>query len=247
MALLAERLKSLTGIQNLEELEEDTSITDDDGNTAPGLVTSWFDSAAKDVINVLPPQTLYVMGESVIFTSIANSFPDTFSIDTSTSVPQSRILSVTRGDGLAGVPHECREVDASKKGYVSNDNYMYSATAESPVFYRENGKIHIRPIIPENSGSFAEIVYVKYPEVLPFNLGFIRKFPDEIENLVVLKASVYGKFYQIGLANTEEDLEVAASHTNHMSALNQEYTMCLQNYLSGYQLNAKEQGVVNDS
>ena len=84
------------------------------------------------------------------------------------------------------------------------------------------------------------------PAVVP-ERRCIRKFPDEIENLVVLKASVYGKFYQIGLANTEEDLEVAASHTNHMSALNQEYTMCLQNYLSGYQLNAKEQGVVNDS
>ena len=247
MALLAERLKSLTGIQNLEELEEDTIITDNDGNTAPGLVTSWFDSAAKDVINVLPPQTLYVMGESEI---VQGTFFDGPS-DSSSSVPQSRILSVRRTQ-IAGqtVAHECREIDASKKGYAKVNDYMYSATNESPVFYRENGKIFILPTLTGNNNSdkgIVEIVYVKYPEVLPFNLGFIRKFPDEIENLVVLKASVYGKFYQIGLANTEEDLEVAASHTNHMSALNQEYTMCLQNYLSGYQLNAKEQGVVNDS
>tara|TARA_B100000424_G_C22925304_1_gene492311 strand:+ start:376 stop:1107 length:732 start_codon:yes stop_codon:yes gene_type:complete len=243
MALLAERLKSLTGIQNLEELEQDTIIEDNDGNTAPGLVTSWFDSAAKDVINVLPPQTLYVMGESEILIAPGLGGPS----ETFTSVPQSRILSVFRKDGVSGVIHECREIDASKKGYAIANDYMYSATKESPIFYRENGKIFVKPEIGTIDADIVEIIYVKYPEVLPFNLGFIRKFPDEIENLVVLKASVYGKFYQIGLANTEEDLEVAASHTNHMSALNQEYTMCLQNYLSGYQLNAKEQGVVNDS
>ena len=126
---------------------------------------------------------------------------------------------------------------------------MYSATNESPVFYRENNKIFVLPQLIDtynSSDGIVEIVYVKYPNV-NITQSFISKFPDEIENLVVLKASVYGKFYQIGLANAEEDLEVAASHTNHMSALNQEYTMCLQNYLSGYQLNAKEQGVVNDS
>jgi hypothetical protein len=55
------------------------------------------------------------------------------------------------------------------------------------------------------------------------------------------------KKLEYDLMTAVKALEVAASHTNHMSALNQEYTMCLQNYLSGYQLNAKEQGVVNDS
>ena len=231
MASLADRLKSFTGIQDLDGIES--------------LATTWFDSAAKDVINVLPPQVLYITGESEILLSFEHGGPS----NTSTSVPQSRILNVTRKKSTNDVAHECREIDAVKKGYASFNDYMYSATNESPVFYRENNKIFILPLLNVSNNSIngaAEIVYVKYPSV-NITEDFISKFPDEIENLVVLKASVYGKFYQIGLANAEEDLEVAASHTNHMSALNQEYTMCLQNYLSGYQLNAKEQGVVNDS
>ena len=231
MASLADRLKSFTGIQDIDGIES--------------LVTTWFYSAAKDVINVLPPQVLYITGESEFLVSPEFGGPS----DTSTSVPQSRILSVTRKKSTNDVAHECREIDAVKKGYANFNDYMYSATNESPVFYRENNKIFVLPKLIDtynSSDGIVEIVYVKYPNV-NITQSFISKFPDEIENLVVLKASVYGKFYQIGLANAEEDLEVAASHTNHMSALNQEYTMCLQNYLSGYQLNAKEQGVVNDS
>ena len=55
MASLADRLKSFTGIQDIDGIES--------------LVTTWFDSAAKDVINVLPPQVLYITGESEFLVS----------------------------------------------------------------------------------------------------------------------------------------------------------------------------------
>ena len=46
--------------------------------------------------------------------------------------------------------------------------------------------------------------------------------------------------------NKEEYLEVATSHTNHMSALNQEYAMAIQGFMSGFGINAKEQGATQN-
>ena len=96
--------------------------------------------------------------------------------------------------------------------------------------------------VPDSVDS-AIITYVRYPTV-EYTESSIPKFPDEIEQLVALKAAVTAKFYQIGLANKEEDIEVATSHTNHMSALNQEYTMAMQGFMSGFQINMPEQGVI---
>ena len=227
MANFGERIKSYTGIASISDIEF--------------LANSWLTSAAKDVINVLPPQILYIAGKSVSITAPTSN----------TSVPQSRILGVERINGPGQISHECKEIPHTKRGvYHSKSGFVEEASAESPVFYRLNNNIHILPTLgtsgPQDEIAVATITYVNYPVVEIDNTS-ISSFPDEIENLVALKASVYGKFYQIGLANTEEDLEVATSHTNHMSALNQEYTMCLQNFLSGYQLNMKEQGVTNDS
>ena len=223
MSSFGDRIQSYTGIEDISSIQD--------------LANSWLDSAAKDVINVLPPQVLYIAGKTAVLSG--------FDGDEKTSVPQSRILGVERFNGLDNISYECKEIDHVKRGvYGSDSGYVEESSAESPVFYRLNNEIYVLPTLLKEDT--ADITYVDYPSVTITSTS-ISKFPDEIENLVALKASVYGKFYQIGLANTEEDLEVAASHTNHMSALNQEYTMCLQNYLSGYQLNAKEQGVINDS
>ena len=223
MSSFGDRIQSYTGIEDISSIQD--------------LANSWLDSAAKDVINVLPPQVLYIAGKTAVLSG--------FDGDEKTSVPQSRILGVERFNGLDNISYECKEIDHVKRGvYGSDSGYVEESSAESPVFYRLNNEIYVLPTLLKEDT--ADITYVDYPNVTITSTS-ISKFPDEIENLVALKASVYGKFYQIGLANAEEDLEVAASHTNHMSALNQEYTMCLQNYLSGYQLNAKEQGVINDS
>ena len=121
---------------------------------------------------------------------------------------------------------------------------MEEATVESPVFFRLNNAIYILPHLKETQvgSGFGFVTYVDYPTVEHTDTS-IPKFPDEVEQLVALKAAVSAKFYQIGQANQEEDIDVATSHTNHMSAINQEYTMCLQNFMSGFQINAKEQGV----
>ena len=110
-----------------------------------------------------------------------------------------------------------------------------------PVFYRRENRIYILPE-PTNY-QVGRISYVGYPTVY-WNDDNIPQFPNEVEHLVILKAAVKAKFYQIGLANKEEDIEVATSHTNHMSALNQEYTMAMQGFMSGFQINMPEQGVI---
>lgn len=218
MASFGDRITGLTG------LNMTASVT--------GLVTQWLTDATKDVINVLPPEILYIASGIV-------SVPPQFGY---TDAPNSRILEVVRmGDGDPRIEYECREIDSALRGKAEpNSGYVEEATVESPVFWRRNGAIYVLPI--PTVSEIARVTHVIYPHTVSYDVDSIPRFPNEIEQLVVLKAAVSAKFYQIGQANTEEDVEIATSHTNHMSAINQEYTMCLQNFMSGYQMNVVEQG-----
>ena len=214
MANFKDRVEALAG----------TVATDD-------LISTWLTSSVYDVINILPPQVLYIAGET------ENIYDDSGS-----TVPNSRILEVIRWGGDPRIENECREIDSALRGKATpTSGYLEEATDDSPVFWRRNNNIRVLPTPTESD--FARVTYVNYPAV-SWNHIHIPKFPDEVEHLVILKAAVKAKFYQIGLANKEEDIEVATSHTNHMSALNQEYTMAMQGFMSGFQINMPEQGVI---
>ena len=227
MSTFAERVEAISGV-------ETSDITE-------GLLSTWLSESAKEVINILPPQVLYIASktETVLPPVLGGE------VDSHTTVPQSRILGVERLHGVAHIKYECREIPFTDSGKAQqNSGYMEEATAESPAFFRLNNAIYILPILEETQAgsAFGFVTYVDYPTV-EHDDPSIDNFPVEVEHLVVLKTAVKAKFWQIAQANKEEDLEVATSHTNHMSALNQEYTMCLQNYLGGFQINIKEQGV----
>ena len=245
MSTFAERVEAISGV-------ETSDITE-------GLLSTWLSESAKEVINILPPQVLYKAATTFEYSNEADDILDmTENVNDKigTEVPESRILNVIRWTQeyqldlqtyIDELPYECVEIDAALRGraYIES-GYMEEATQQNPVFFRLSGKVYVLP----NPVSFAatgineraEISYVTYPDIEHDDLS-IDNFPVEVEHLVILKTAVKAKFWQIAQANKEEDLEVATSHTNHMSALNQEYTMCLQNYLGGFQINIKEQGV----
>ena len=144
-----------------------------------------------------------------------------------------------------------------------NTGYVEEATEESPVWCRYKNGILVRPFVQWWKATFTEnvegdtenidievkkdcmIMIVHYPTILPSDTSITitqdwgddaadgTPFTPGLEHLVVLKACTRAKLYQIGKANEEEDIEVAAAHTNHMNILNQEYTLGIQNYLSG--------------
>ena len=244
MSTFAERVEAISGV-------ETSDITE-------GLLNTWLSESAKEVINILPPQVLYKAATTFDYSNEAETILDiteNLNDKIGTEVPESRILNVIRwtqkfatdSEITDDIPYECIEIDAALRGraYLGS-GYMEEATQENPVFFRLSGKVYVLP----NPVSYeateinerAEISYVTYPDI-EHDGSSIDNFPVEVEHLVILKTAVKAKFWQIAQANKEEDLEVAASHTNHMSALNQEYTMCLQNYLGGFQINIKEQGV----
>ena len=227
MATFAQRINALSGI----DLEAEGKET---------YYNQWLTDAANDVINTLPPQILYIASKTqTVLPPVLGGVADSH-----TTVPQSRILGVERMHAVGHPQYECREIPFTDRGKANaNSGYMEEATAESPVFFRLNNAIYILPLLTDTQAgsAFGFVTYVDYPTV-EYTDTSIPKFPDEIEQLVALKAAVSAKFWQISEANKEEDIEIATSHTNHMSAINQEYTMCLQNFMNGFQINAKEQG-----
>lgn len=210
---LASRVTDLTGI--------DTALVKDE----------WLNGAVKDVVNILPPQVLWVLSKTERLIDISYS-----------SVPQSRILGVLRADDINSITYECMEIPFTDRGKANQDSgYLEESTTESPVFYKNNNTIFVLPKLEDND-AYADIIYVDYP-IVDSSTTSISKFPNEVEHLVVLKAAIKAKLYQIGQSNKEEDIEIATSHTNHMGAINQEYTIAIQGFMSGIQINVKEQDV----
>lgn len=212
MASFGDHIKAFTGVE-----------------TVDSLTSNWLTESAKDVINILPPQILYIVSTDINFSS-----------GSGTTVPQSRILEVVRWGGDPRIENECREIDSALRGKATpTSGYIEEATEDSPVFWRRKNKVRVLP--PPTENDFAKITYVTYPSIVHSQTS-IPGFPDEIEHLVVLKASVKAKLSQIADANVDDDIEVATSHTNHMTVINQEYAAALQGFMTGFGHNSKEQG-----
>ena len=79
MANFTERVEALSG------------VTSGAGTSLPSdLISTWLTESARDVINMLPPQILYIAGNTELIISSDAGGPS----DSSSTVPESRILGV---------------------------------------------------------------------------------------------------------------------------------------------------------
>ena len=169
-----------------EQVEGLTSLSID-GSSAPTQteLTQFLTDGAKEVINVLPPALLNLCASSVSFTSGSASTLNT-----------GNVLRVFRSDG--DITQPCRAIDAMNKGRFSDSDDMNYATVTDPVFYIENNSLDVLP-----AGGSATYSEVQYPAVA-YGDSAISAFPDEVEYLVVLYASM--KSLQNKLGSKSSDL-----------------------------------------
>ena len=85
--------------------------------------------------------------------------------------------------------YKALEIAAADKARSIDSASMYFATAKSPAFYRENGKIHIKP----GGGT---VVVVKYPTI-NYNDATVTGVPDDVKHLVIMGAAVKGRLFQL--------------------------------------------------
>ena len=160
------------------------------------------------------------------------------SID-SLNVDNQKIMNVVRYDGSHYIP--CREIEAIDKGRASvGSGYIDEATETDPVYYIENNRLHIIPV--PVTGNSVKISTVMYPSINKEDT-LVPMFPDEFEHLIMLRACINAKQYMISQVTLEEDLELAVSHTNHMSTLKQDYQTSMQILMAGAAQSSAQQAV----
>ena len=93
------------------------------------------------------------------------------------------------------------EIKASDKARATDNNSIFKATMNNPVFYRDSGKVYVEP----GGGT---IVAVSYPTI-NFDSTSVTGVPDDVKHLVVMGTAVKGRLYQLDSLRRSLDLLIS--------------------------------------
>tara|TARA_Y100000361_G_C11130592_1_gene328659 strand:+ start:83 stop:742 length:660 start_codon:yes stop_codon:yes gene_type:complete len=172
---------------------DDTSTTSSSGETLSTHATQWLTDGAKEVVNLSSNSSKY---KSIISTTnTLNSSSPTLTLN------DGNVSNVVFYDGTR--LQSCRMIPASMKGRVDDVNdLMNFATSSDPVCWINAGVLEIFPTPTDSNYGKADTL--NYPTVA-YNDASISSFPNELEKMVVLYASIKATEYMM---LTEEDQEV---------------------------------------
>ncbi len=226
-ASLADRIMALTGFDaNSTDDIEGANQSDHDE-----VAAQWMTDAAREVINILPLELKLKCGT----TTTLNNSTTTMDMDSSGD-----ILFVTRlSADSGGYQIPCRQVSSEYGGLTTDSSSMHYASVTDPVYWIDantsgsDGKsatLYVKPT-PEST----QVAYVHHINYPTFTAGdtetydilqktIIANFPDEAENLVVLRAAITASEYLLAI---EEDVELYGSVLATLKAQYQEGVMAL--------------------
>ena len=98
------------------------------------------------------------------------------------------------------------EIDAANKQRAEDSDSIYKATTNSPVFYREGGRIYVEP----TGGS---VVVVNYPTI-NYDDADVTGVPDDVKHLIIMGAAVKGRLYQLDTLRRSTKDEIAPSYSD---------------------------------
>tara|TARA_Y100000004_G_scaffold179069_1_gene222287 strand:+ start:1482 stop:2189 length:708 start_codon:yes stop_codon:yes gene_type:complete len=174
------RIDALTGFAEINGTASDDAISD------------WLSDGLKQIVSVLPANKLEECAKTSSVTSSSG-----FDLDTAA---YGSILSVTRKD-TSGIEQVCRKIPKFLSSKASDPNDLMFSSITDPVYYMDDSIIKILPV-PTSTQS-ANVTYVNLTAVAHGDTSGIANFPDEIENVIVLYASI--KAAQSLLASEEDD------------------------------------------
>jgi len=191
-----------------------TDVTVD--NTA---ISQFATDAAKEIINVLPMEMLWSLSSATIDND-----------GNGAAITSSRILYASRNS------YRALEINPADSARALDSNSIYKATNESPIFYREGGKVYIVP----THGSLCKVHHVSYPTIVfSDDLGDFVGAPDEIEHLIILKTAVRARLAELN--EFQDDSEEHGLKSKDLQLLQQEYATALSTFIQSTQRRDMEQ------
>ena len=122
----AAQVHALTGF------DADESTYTETGETFQVMVNQWLTDAAKEVINLLPPNLQKICTSEQSFTSVSVG-SETESLNTG------KVFNVFAGN------YQAREISSSMKHKANDSDSLEYATSTDPVYYVESNKINVIP------------------------------------------------------------------------------------------------------
>ena len=208
----AAQIHALTGFDgNLD------STASEEGENYDVLATQWLTDAAKEIINILPPELKI---ECATITSLTSSTP--MDLDAT-----GEVFHATRENADSGYHIGCRKVNPILAGSAGDSTSIHYVTATDPIYWVESDtggdpKLFVKPDPTANQP--ARIHHVAFPSV-DHAASAIVNFPDEAEYLVVLRAAITATEYKL---NFEEDPELYIPILSSLKAQYQEGILALQ-------------------
>ena len=164
----------------------------------------WLTDGAKEIINLLPMGLQKLCTAMQTFTSVAAG-------SEATTLNTGKILAVFAGS------KNCRNINCINKYKASDPDDINYATSSDPVFYVEANKINVLP-----AGLSCKYEEVQYPTV-EFDDTAIAVFPDEVEYLVVLYASMKALQHKMTNEVANEDSGLYALYSDRYAKLSADY------------------------
>ena len=168
-------------------------VSDSDNPENVTAVTEWASDVAREVINALPTEMLWSVGAEIEESG------------SGATVTTAKFLHAHKSG------YKAIEIPAADKARATDSGSMYKASAKSPVFYRENGKIHIEP----GGGT---VVAVSYPTIA-YDSATVTGVPDDVKHLVIMGAAVKGRLFQLDALRRSLDLISKPSYNTANASL----------------------------
>ena len=173
------------------------------GTVTDSEINQWMNDGAREVMNILPPHLKeYCYSKQTFTSAAANSEAET-------------MITGQLGSVYAGSV-ECRQIKPMDKHKASSSLSIEYASATDPIYYIEGNKINILP------SSSSGVYYVVANPTVAHGSTSIDNFPNEVEYLVPLYASV--KALQRLMNNLNSNTDITTAFTYAKAGLDQAET-----------------------
>jgi hypothetical protein len=184
-----------------------------------------FNAAVNEIADTIPSDVLLKYADNP---ADLDASPTTW-----TSIEGSKVLLVTRKDSAA-IWRECKAVSLQDFEKTKDSKSIYFATEHSPVFALTTDAgataLEIAPI--PTDAEPAKVYYYAYSRISDIATATIANFPPELEQAVVLKASInILNTYISDMVQDEEDSELQQMLTAQIGSLAQMYQQEMSRYI----------------
>jgi len=197
------------------------SVGSDDASANQQAIQDALQDTASDIINKVNPD---------ILVQFATKSSNVTSNPIASNIENSKIVLVERreSDDTTDLYVSCVYSDASLQGKIQNPHSIFFATDESPRWTFNDNDVYVYP--EPASANPSRYYSMENPTIL-YSADTVAKFPDELEQALVLGASARLKQRQITFFNEDEDSEVVAMHRAQYQELLSEYANALAPFM----------------